>query len=117
MATDKFAEALKDESEVELTVTGRRSGRKSSRPVWFAQDGDKVFLLPVGGSSSNWYRNALKTPNIRLKAHGVSHEAKASPITTQAGVRDVLGKFRAKYGAQSTSEYTKQDVAVEARID
>src|SRR6267378_3382369 len=117
MATDKFAAALKNESEVELTVTGRLSGRQISHPVWCAQEGDKVFMLPVGGSTSNWYRNTLKTPAIRLKAHGVSREAKASPITSKDGVTGVLARFRAKYGAQNASDFHQQDVAVEARID
>lgn len=44
-------DALQSTRKIELTVTGRKSGRESSRPVWFVQEGDKLFLLPVGGST------------------------------------------------------------------
>ena len=57
-----FKNALQDTNEVEVTVTGRKSGRESSRPAWFVQEADQVLLLPVGGSDSNWYKSVLKTP-------------------------------------------------------
>ncbi len=30
--------------------------------MWFVEEGEKLLLLPVGGSDSNWYRNLRKTP-------------------------------------------------------
>jgi hypothetical protein len=41
---------LQTASETELTVTGRRSGRDVSDPVWFVQEGERLYLLPVGGA-------------------------------------------------------------------
>jgi len=34
-------------SEIDLSVTGRKSGRTISQPVWFVWDEDKLYLLPV----------------------------------------------------------------------
>jgi hypothetical protein len=51
---EEFRNALENTSEVELSVTGRKSGRESSRPVWFVEEGEKLFLLPVDGSDSNY---------------------------------------------------------------
>jgi hypothetical protein len=70
MAFADFRNALKDTNEIELTTTGRISGRQSSRPVWFVLEGGTLCLLPVTGSDSQWYKNVLKTPTIRLAAGG-----------------------------------------------
>ena len=63
MALDEFEQALKNTDEVEITVTGRKSGNRISNPVWFVHEGEKLYLLPVKGSDSNWYKNILTTPN------------------------------------------------------
>jgi hypothetical protein len=41
-----FRKALNETDEVEITVPGRTSGRRTSRPVWFVQQGDMVYLPP-----------------------------------------------------------------------
>jgi uncharacterized pyridoxamine 5'-phosphate oxidase family protein len=68
MALADFKTALGNTSELELTTIGRKSGREISRPVWFVQQGDKLYLLPVAGSGSQWYKNLLQNPTIRLAA-------------------------------------------------
>jgi hypothetical protein len=117
MAEAELMEALKGAREVELTVTGRRSGEESSRPVWFTQDGERMYLLPVGGSGSNWYRNIVQTPRIRLAADGAELETEATTITDAVVVNDVLGRFGEKYGdSQVKQYYPDQDVAVEVPL-
>jgi len=51
---------LSTENEIDLTVKGRKSGQDISRPVWFVHEDEKLYLLPVQGSDTNWYRNVLK---------------------------------------------------------
>src|SRR3954452_17760079 len=114
MASTDFESSLKDTDEIQLITTGRQSGRESSRPVWFVQQSESVYLLPVTGSDSNWFKNVVKTPAIRLAAGGVEHSAEATPITDAAKVDEVVDAFRAKYGDQAVeSYYPKHDVAVE----
>jgi hypothetical protein len=116
MSIIDFEKALTETDEVELTVTGR-SGRETSRPVWFIQEGETLSLLPVKGSDSAWFKNVLKTPSIRLAANDVAIRAVARPITDPRRVRDVAEKFRAKYGADEVKKYySKFDVAVEAPL-
>ena len=43
MANEEFGQALESTREIELTVTGRRSGRAISIPVWFVWDGDRCI--------------------------------------------------------------------------
>ena len=113
MALEEFKKALKSTDEIEITVTGRRSGRKTSRPVWFVQEGETLYLLPVTGSDSNWYKNVLKNPTLTLAAKGVKWTAKATPILDAAKVRDIVEKFRAKYGAGEVKKYySKFGVAI-----
>ena len=112
-----FKSALANTDEVELTVISAASGRETTRPVWFVQEGDRLDLLPVKGSDSAWLKNALKTPSIRLGANDVVITAVARPITDAQRVRGVVDSFRAKYGADQVKKYySKFDVAVEVPL-
>jgi deazaflavin-dependent oxidoreductase (nitroreductase family) len=116
MADAYFEQALERTNEIELTTTGRISGREISHPVYFVRQGEKLALLPVRGSDSHWYKNVLKTPTIRLAARGTESRATATPITDPAQVQEVVERFRAKYGAGTVKTYyAKLDVAVEVR--
>ncbi len=111
--TNAIGDALEGVHEVELTVTGRRTGRQISRPVWFVQENDNVFLMPVTGSDSQWYKNVRQTPVVQLAANGTSLRSSATPITESARVDHIVAMFRDKYGAdQVESHYPKHDVAV-----
>jgi deazaflavin-dependent oxidoreductase (nitroreductase family) len=97
-------------------VTGRKSGRTISIPVWFVLEDDKLYLLPVQGSDTQWYKNVLKNPSIRIDARGAEAEVKVVPITDATGVSSVVKKFRAKYSANDVKKYySKFDVAVVAQ--
>ena len=114
MALNEFEEALKNVAEIEITVTGRKSGLRISNPVWFVQEGEKLYLLPVKGSDSDWYKNILKTPTIRLNAGGKEWSGEVTPVTDKVKVRDIVDKFRDKYGADEVKKYySKFDVAVD----
>ena len=114
-------DALKDRlsryREINITVTGRKSGRAISIPVWFALEDDKLYLLPVQGSDTQWYKNVLKNPRIRIDARGAEAEFQAVPITDAKQVSPVIEKFRAKYGTSDVKKYySKFDVAVLAQM-
>lgn len=57
--------------QIKLSVIGRKSGKTISIPVWFVLEGEKLFLLPVQGSDTQWYKNVLQNPSIRIDARGV----------------------------------------------
>jgi deazaflavin-dependent oxidoreductase (nitroreductase family) len=114
-------DALKDRlsryREINITVTGRKSGRAISIPVWFVLEGDKLYLLPVQGSDTQWYKNVLKNPSIRIDARGAEAEVKVAPVTDATQVSSVVEKFRAKYGTNDVKKYySKFDVAVLAQM-
>ena len=109
--------ALESTREVEITVTGRRSGRAISRPVWFAREGDTLYLVPVTGTDSEWYKNMVRARAIHLAAGGAQLAARATPVTDPARVGEILDRFRARYGAGDVARYyPKQDAAVEVLL-
>ncbi len=120
MATgsDALTGRLSRYREINITVTGRKSGRAITIPVWFVLEDDELYLLPVQGSDTQWYKNALHKPMIRIGARGAEAEVKVVPVTDPKRVSSVVEKFRAKYGASDVKKYySKFDVAVVAEID
>src|SRR5689334_20135211 len=102
-------DALKDRlfgrNEITITVTGRTSGRAISIPIWFVSDDEKLYLLPVQGSDTQWYKNVLKNRLIRMNAGGAQAEFNAVPVTDATQVSSVVEKFRQKYGAKDVKKY------------
>jgi hypothetical protein len=77
-----------------------------------------LFMLPVRGSDTQWYRNVLKNPQIRIDARGAEAEYRAVLITEAKTVKSVVEKFREKYGATDVKKYySKFDVAVLVEIN
>jgi len=98
-------------------VIGRKSGKTISIPVWFVLEGQKLYLLPVQGSETHWYRNVLTNPSIRIDARGSDGEFQSVPITNAKGVKLVVEKFREKYGAKDVKKYYSTfDVAVAVEL-
>jgi len=110
-------DSLSRSNEITISVTGRKSGRTISNPVWFAVDGNTLYLLPVKGSDTQWYKNVLKNPSIRIQAKGADSELKVTLVTDTKQVSSVVEKFRAKYGPGDVKKYySKFDVAVTAPL-
>ena len=102
--------------EIKITVTGRKSGRPISNPVWFVWENDKLHLLPVSGSDTQWYKNVLKNPVMQVDARGIAAEFTAVPVTDAKEVASVAERFRSKYGAGDVKKYySKLDVCVLAQ--
>lgn len=113
MAAPALKHALERGDEIEITVTGRSTGRPHTFPVWSVVEGDTLYLIPVNGTGSEWYKNVLKHPSIRINAHGATITATAKPIKDPKKIAAVVEKFREKYGAANIKKYyAKLDVAV-----
>jgi deazaflavin-dependent oxidoreductase (nitroreductase family) len=114
---DALRNRLSRHREINISVTGRKSGRTISLPVWFVLEDDKLYLLPVQGSDTQWYKNVLQKPSIRIDAGGAEAQVKVVPITDAAQVSSVVERFRAKYGTNDVKKYySKFDVTVLAQM-
>ena len=114
---DTLKDRLSRYREIKISVTGRKSGRTISIPIWFVLDEETLYLLPVQGSDTQWYQNVLNNPSIRIEARGAEAEFKVVPVTDAKRVSSVVEKFREKYGASDVKKYySKFDVAVVVQI-
>ncbi|MDG7004387.1 MAG: hypothetical protein JRN41_03070 [Nitrososphaerota archaeon] len=52
--------------EGKITVVTRKTMKEITLSIWFVVRDDKIYLLPVRGSATNWYRNILKNNRIRI---------------------------------------------------
>jgi len=112
-----FLSSLTSSREVEITVTGRKSGRSISTLVWFVHEDGTLYLLPVEGSDSDWYKNVMAESEMQISAKGRKVTVKASPLSDPGKVKEVVEKFRSKYGAGEIKKYySKLDAALEAPI-
>lgn len=110
---DDFRERLFRYREINITLTGRKSGRAITNPVWFVVEEERLYLLPVSGSDTQWYKNTLKNPSIGIDAQGAKAKFQAVRITDAKQVSSVVEKFRKKYGAGDVKKYySKFDVAI-----
>jgi deazaflavin-dependent oxidoreductase (nitroreductase family) len=115
--TEELKDRLTRTDEIEISVVGRKTGRRISNPVWFVLEGDTLYLLPVKGSDTQWYKNVLQNRRIRISAEGVQAEFDANPVTDPKIVKSVVEKFRKKYGEADVKKYySKFDVAVVVKI-
>ena len=120
MSKADIRQRLERASEIRLSVRGRKSGRNIPRPVWFVHEGNTVYLLPVRGSETNWYKNLLVDSTLKISVNGGGEEipaARGQPITDSNRVNDIVKKFKSKYGEGDVKKYyPKTDVAVEVTL-
>jgi hypothetical protein len=119
MSKADLYERLNRVNEIRLSVKGRKSGRDIPRPVWFVHEGNTLYLLPVQGSDTKWYKNFLADSTLKIFANGGAEiiSARGKPITDSNRVDDIVRKFKSKYGEGDVKKYyTKFDVAVEVPL-
>ena len=118
MNHEELRNKLKESSEVTITVTGRKTKKKFSTPVWFALEGEeKVTLVPTKGSDNDWFKDLVKDPQIELRVGDATITSKATLVRDSNKVEKILNEFRAKYRTMWTeSYYTKRDVFVEVPL-
>jgi hypothetical protein len=98
---EALKERLSRQREITISVTGRKSRRIISIPVWFVLEDERLYLLPVQGSDTQWYQNVLHNALIRVDAGSAKAEFKFAPITDAKQVSAVVEKFRDKYASLS----------------
>ena len=114
-----FLNKLKRTGELQITVTGRKTKKKFSAPVWFVLDGDnkRATIVPVKGADSNWFKNLAKDPSIELAVDDSTISSKASLVRDSNQTKQVIEKLKAKYKSEwSESYYTKRDAFVEVPV-
>lgn len=69
-----------DDAVCHLQTIGRTSGRSRTIEIWFATDGDRVYLLAGGRDRAHWVRNLRLDPRVRIRIGGQTVEGNARVI-------------------------------------
>jgi deazaflavin-dependent oxidoreductase (nitroreductase family) len=101
-----------------LTTIGRASGEPREIEIWFALEGDTLYMLSGGGDRSHWVRNLLREPNVKVRIADRTHPGRARIVeegAEEASARRLLvAKYRPRYGGDlSNWERTALPVAVD----
>ena len=117
MNSNELQKALDSSVELLITVTGRKTGRQHSTPVWFVREGKTIFLIPTNGSKNQWYKNVQKSKKIKISSGKVALDLAVKPITESEKVASVVEKFRNKHGAGDVKKYYSVfDAAIELTL-
>ena len=80
-------------------------------------EANTLYLLPVLGSDTNWYKNMLVDPILKISVNGIEISERGKPMTDTSMVDDIVKKFKSKYGEGEVKKYyTNFDVAVEVTL-
>ena len=90
-----------------LTTTGRRTHRPHEIEIWFARQGQTVYLLSGGRDRSDWVRNLQRDPHVSVRIGTSTHQATArvvDPGMDEDGVarRLLLEKYQTSAGEDLT---------------
>jgi deazaflavin-dependent oxidoreductase (nitroreductase family) len=59
--------SLSDEDYCYLTTTGRVSGEPREIEIWFALEGQTLYMLSGGRDRSNWVKNLVREPRVQVR--------------------------------------------------
>ena len=88
---------IKSASTVELTTTGRKTGKEHRKPVWFVVEDGRIVVQAGKDGKTDWYRNLTKTPTAVVRQDGYSFRVRAVMVTNPRRVEAVHALFTAKY--------------------
>jgi len=103
--------AFADEPFAYVSTTGRVSGLPREIEIWFALEGDTIYLLAETGDRAHWVRNLRRDARARVRIADLTLEGRARFIddpAEDARARDLLAS---KYD-EDGSEWARTALAV-----
>lgn len=114
MSASNTEKQLDSSNEVDVTVTGRKTGKQRSTPVWFVREGTTILLLPVTGSESQWFKNVSANKKIKISSGNTKLDVTPRLVTDAKKVAGIADKFRKKYSPSEVKKYySRFDAALE----
>jgi deazaflavin-dependent oxidoreductase (nitroreductase family) len=98
-----------------LTTTGRVSGRPHQIEIWFGAQNSSIYLM-AGGHGSDWVKNLLKDPNVRVRIAKHDFTGIARLVKNEQEemtVRNILAdKYKEREDDGSLSEWARTALPV-----
>ena len=104
--TEDIQHALATDRTIDITTTGRRTGRPRRLEIWFHNVEGRVFITGLPGKRG-WYANLLADPAMTLhlkESVRVDLTATARPVTDPAERRSVLAVIVDRLGHNADLE-------------
>jgi deazaflavin-dependent oxidoreductase (nitroreductase family) len=101
-----------------LTTTGRVSGEPREIEIWFGLDGSTLYMLSGGGDRSDWVKNLIKTPQVRVRIAERTFEGRARIVDDAS--EDALARrlLFDKYSAGYSGDLSNwRDTALPIAVD
>jgi deazaflavin-dependent oxidoreductase (nitroreductase family) len=80
-----------------LTTTGRNSGKKRTVEIWFALEGDTLYLLSGGGDEAQWVKNLLVDDRATVRFGRKTYPGKARLVNDKEEDAKARRLLAAKY--------------------
>jgi deazaflavin-dependent oxidoreductase (nitroreductase family) len=110
-----------DDGVCHLQTIGRVSGRPRTIEIWFATDGERVYMLAGGRHRAHWVRNLVADPQVRVRIGGVTLAGTARVIEGQqheALARQLLAtKYQGWSEGRPMSSWAADSLPVEIAFD
>lgn len=107
-----------DDDYCYLTTTGRRSGRPHRIEIWYAADGDTLYLLAGGGRSSDWVQNLDADPAVSVELDGQDRVGHGEIVEAGDRAERARTLVFAKYQPRNDGDLTRwRDTALPVVID
>jgi deazaflavin-dependent oxidoreductase (nitroreductase family) len=115
--TDEVRQALERQQTVEITTTGRRSGRPSRIETWRYRAAGRFWLTGSPGAR-DWYANMLADPEFTLHLNGMDLKVRGRPVTDPDERARVFGAIVEKLSwAESLESWLAGSPLVEIELD
>jgi deazaflavin-dependent oxidoreductase (nitroreductase family) len=77
--TEQLARVTGEENAY-LTTTGRVSGQPHEVEIWFAVEGEQIYMLSGGGEGADWVKNIRKSPAVTMRIGDVTFRGSARVV-------------------------------------
>jgi deazaflavin-dependent oxidoreductase (nitroreductase family) len=104
--------SLDDQDFAYVTTTGRVTGMPREIEIWFALEGDTIYLLSGTGDRAHWVRNLRRDPRAQVRIADRVFAGRARFVSDpkeDARARVLLGT---KYDEGEDSEWRRTALAV-----
>jgi deazaflavin-dependent oxidoreductase (nitroreductase family) len=104
MSARELLESHAGDSVCHLQTTGRSSGRPRTIEIWFATDGERIYLLAGDRDRAHWVRNLRADPRVRTRIGGRTLEGRARVIDDEDRATPARRLLAAKYQGWSEGQ-------------
>ena len=117
--TDQVARALKQDRTIDITTTGRRTGRPRRKEIWLLNLDGRLFITGLPGTR-DWYANLLAQPEFTFhlkQSVKADLSARATPVLGDESRRDIIAKIHNLLGGdRDLDEWVTSSPLVEVEL-